>query len=73
MSPATSETASMSLRRAFEAEHARRDAERRAREEAELQRQAEDLARAEALEAALAEDPAFLASKGLELFEPGGP
>ena len=33
----------------------------------EQQRQAEDLARAAALEAALAEDPGFLSSKGLEL------
>jgi len=57
----------MNLKAAFEAEHARRDADRRAREEAELQRQAEDLARAEALEAALAADAGFLSSKGLEL------
>ncbi|MBA4792545.1 hypothetical protein [Phenylobacterium sp.] len=67
MSRDQTRTQMMNLKAAFEAEHARRDAERRAREEAELQRQAEDLARAEALEAALAEDPAFLASKGLEL------
>lgn len=60
-------TSLMNLKAAFEAEHARRDADRRAREEAEQQRQAEDLGRAEALEAALAEDPGFLSSKGLEL------
>lgn len=58
---------SMNLKTAFEAEHARRDAERRAREEAELQRQAEDLARAESLEKALAAEPGFLAERGIEL------
>lgn len=58
---------SMNLKTAFEAEHARRDAERRAREEAELQRQAEDLARAESLEKALATEPGFLAERGIEL------
>lgn len=57
----------MNLKSAFEAEHARRDAERRAREEADLQRQAEDLARAEALEQALSEDGAFLHERGIEL------
>ncbi|HMP61907.1 MAG TPA: hypothetical protein PKA17_02190 [Phenylobacterium sp.] len=57
----------MNLKAAFEAEHARRDAERRAREEADLQRQAEDLARAEALEAVLAAEPAFLAEREISL------
>ena len=41
--------AQVSLKRAFEAEQARREAERRAREEAERKQQEEDLARAEAI------------------------
>ena len=67
MSPATSETASMSLRRAFEAEHARRDAARHAREEAERRQQEEDLARAQQLYDALAADEGFLREKSLTL------
>ena len=63
----SSETRSMSLRRAFEAEHARRDADRHAREEAERRQQEEDLARAEQLRDTLAEDAAFLKDKGLTL------
>ncbi|MDD3837057.1 MAG: hypothetical protein WCY15_15725 [Phenylobacterium sp.] len=58
---------SVGLRAAFEAERARRDAERRAREEAERRQQEEDLGRAEALERLLAEDLPFLQSKGLTL------
>ncbi|KRB44611.1 hypothetical protein ASE02_02980 [Phenylobacterium sp. Root700] len=57
----------MSFRRAFEAEHARRDAARHAREEAERKQQEEDLARAEMLHAALADDVGFLKEKGLTL------
>ncbi|MFN3514606.1 MAG: hypothetical protein ACK41C_16295 [Phenylobacterium sp.] len=64
---AKTETETMSFRRAFEAEHARRDAERRAREEAERKQQEEDLARAEALHRALAEDAAFFAERGITL------
>ena len=67
MTLATSETRSMSLRRAFEAEHARRDAVRHAREEAERRQQEEDLARATQLHEALAEDEGFLREKGLTL------
>lgn len=67
MTLATLENRTMSLRRAFEAEHARRDAERHAREEAERRQQEEDLARAEQLHAALAEDAGFLKDKGLVL------
>lgn len=67
MTLAATETASMSLRRAFEAEHARRDAARHAREEAERRQQEEDLARAEQLYNALAEDEGFLREKGLTL------
>ncbi len=58
---------SMNLKTAFEAEHARRDAERRAREEAERKQQEEDLARAQQLYDALAEDEGFLREKGLTL------
>jgi hypothetical protein len=60
-------TPSMNLKAAFEAEHARREAERLAREAAEQQRQAEDLARAEGLEAILARDSEFLTSRGVSL------
>jgi hypothetical protein len=67
MSHATSETRSMSIRRAFEAEHARRDAIRHAREEAERRQQEEDLARAEQLHDLLTEDAQFLREKGLVL------
>ena len=67
MTLTNSETRSMSLRRAFEAEHARRDAARHAREEADRRQQEEDLARAEQLYNALAEDEGFLREKGLTL------
>jgi hypothetical protein len=63
----TTEKTSMSFRRAFEAEHARRDAERHEREEAERRQQEEDLARAEQLHDALAQDAAFLQEKGITL------
>ncbi|MBT9473024.1 MAG: hypothetical protein V4514_00830 [Pseudomonadota bacterium] len=67
MTLATFENRTMSFRRAFEAEHARRDAARHAREEAERKQQEEDLARAEMLHAALADDVGFLKEKGLTL------
>lgn len=57
--------APMSFRQAFEAEHARRDAERHEREETERLQQEADLARAEQLYESLAGDPGFLADKGL--------
>ena len=67
MSQEISGTRLMSIRRAFEAEHARRDAIRHAREEAERRQQEEDLARATQLHEALAEDEGFLREKGLSL------
>lgn len=67
MTLATLENLSMSFRRAFEAEHAKRDAARHEREEAERRQQEEDLARAEMLHDALAADAAFLKEKGLIL------
>ena len=63
----TAEKTAMSFRRAFEAEHARRDAERHEREEAERRQQEEDLARAVQLHDAIAEDAAFLREKGITL------
>jgi hypothetical protein len=57
----------MSFRQAFEAEHARRDAERRTREDAQRAQQEEDLARAEQLHDRLAEELIFLTEKGLVL------
>ena len=65
MTSKTKEQTRMSFRRAFEAEHARRDAERREREDAERRQQEEDLARAETLFGALNADADFLAAKGL--------
>jgi hypothetical protein len=59
------ETARLSLKDAFEVEHARREMERRKRDEAERRQQEEDLARAERLFEALTADPGFLASRGL--------
>ena len=67
MTLATPENRTMSLRRAFESEHARRDAARHAREEAERRQQEEDLARAEQLYNTLGEDAGFLRDKGLTL------
>lgn len=55
----------LSLRAAFEAEQARRAAERHAREEAERRQQEADLASAAALHEAIAGDPGFLADRGL--------
>jgi hypothetical protein len=53
-------TAAISLSQAFEAEQARREAERRARDEAERRQQEQDLSHAEELFDALVADPAFL-------------
>jgi hypothetical protein len=61
----TTTTAPLSLQAAFEAEHARLEAERRAREEAERRQQEADLAGAEQLFAALAGEATFLQSRGL--------
>jgi hypothetical protein len=58
-------TAPLSLKDAFEVEHARRAMERRKREEAERKQQEEDLARAEQLHDAIAADTAFLAEHKL--------
>jgi hypothetical protein len=55
----------LSLKAAFEVEHARREVERRQREDAERRQQEEDLGRAEQLYDALVADPAFLAAHGL--------
>jgi hypothetical protein len=63
----TTEKTRLSFRRAFEAEHARRDAERHAKEEAERRQQEEDLARARQLHELISEDAAFLESKGVVL------
>ena len=57
--------ARLSLKDAFEVEHARRELERRSRAEAERRQQEEDLASAERLYDALAADPEFLASHKL--------
>jgi len=59
--------AALSLRHAFEAEQARREAERYAREEAERRQQEEDLSRAEQLYDALIGDPEFLRAHGLSV------
>ena len=67
MTLTTLENLTMTFRRAFEAEHAKRDAARHARDEAERKQQEEDLARAEQLHNAIAADPAFLKEKGLTL------
>jgi len=55
----------LTLKDAFEVEHARREMERRTRDEAQRRQQEEDLARAEALCEALSADADFLAGKGL--------
>ena len=55
----------LTLKDAFEVEHARREMERRARDEAERRQQEADLANAETLHAALSADPAFLAAHDL--------
>jgi hypothetical protein len=55
----------LSLKDAFEVEHARREMERRSREDAERRQQEEDLARAEELLNLLSADKAFLAKHDL--------
>ena len=59
--------ARLSIKDAFEAEQARRDAMRREKEDAERRQQEEDLARAEELEGALRADAGFLAEHELTL------
>ena len=61
------EIARLSIKDAFEAETARRDAARREKEDAERRQQEEDLARAEELEGALKADGDFLAQRELTL------
>ena len=63
----TIEVARLSLQDAYEAEQARRIAEREAKVEAEQRQQSEDLAHAEELEGALRADAAFLEAQGLTL------
>jgi len=67
MSLSNTRNLSMSLRRAFEAEHTRREIERQAREEADRAQQEADHARANQLYDALAAEPDFLAEKHLVL------
>ena len=55
----------LSLKAAFEIEHAKRQAEIRRREEAERRQQEEDLSRAEELYDAIVGDPEFLAAHRL--------
>jgi hypothetical protein len=61
------QTVRLSLRDAFEAEQARREAVRREKEDAERRQQEQDLARAEELEVALRADATFLAERKLVL------
>jgi hypothetical protein len=67
MSLATTRNPSMSFRKAFEAEHARREIERLAREEAERAQQEADHNRANQLYDALAAEQDFLNEKKLVL------
>jgi hypothetical protein len=64
---ARTEVARLSLKEAFDAERARREAARRDREEAERRQQEQDLARAEELEAAIRADATFLTEHKLVL------
>ncbi|WP_374570365.1 hypothetical protein [Phenylobacterium sp.] len=66
-SDAVAKSPSISLEQAFEAEHARREAERQARLDAERKQQELDLANAQALYDRLSGETAFLAEKGLTL------
>ncbi len=59
--------ARLSLKDAYDAEQARRDAARREKEDADHRQQEEDLARAEELEGALKADAAFLSEQDLTL------
>ena len=65
MTARTKKPKKLSLKDAFEAEYARRQAERREREEAERRQQEQDLEHATELEALLAAEPEFLAKHGL--------
>ena len=67
MTKSKTQVARLSLRDAFEAEQARREAARREREDAERRQQEQDLARAEELEATLRADATFLAEHKLVL------
>lgn len=67
MSLATTRNLSMSFRKAFEAEHARREIERLAREEAERAQQEADHNRSNQLYDALAAEQDFLNEKNLVL------
>jgi hypothetical protein len=67
MTKSKTQVARLSLRDAFEAEQARREAVRREKEDAERRQQEQDLARAEELEAALRADASFLAERKLVL------
>jgi len=67
MTKPKTQIARLSLRDAFEAEQARREAARREREDAERRQQEQDLARAEELEAILRADATFLAERQLVL------
>jgi len=62
---ARTRTKPLSLRDAFETEHARREEERRVREDAERRQQEQDLSKAQALHAAVAGDGEFLAERKL--------
>lgn len=65
MSARAKKPKTLTLREAYETEHARREMERRARDEAERKQQEADLANAQALHAAVSGDGDFLASRGL--------
>ena len=65
MTSRSKKTQGLTLKDAFEVEHARREMESRKRADAERHQQEEDLARAEELHAALTGDTQFLADKGL--------
>ena len=65
MSSRAKKAKTLSLRDAYETEHARREMERRARDEAERLQQEQDLANAQALHGAVSEDADFLAERAL--------
>jgi hypothetical protein len=65
MSSRAKKAKTLTLRDAYETEHARREMERRARDEAVRKQQEEDLANAQALHAAASADADFLAERAL--------
>ena len=67
MSKSKTDLVRLSLKDAFEAEQAKREAAQREKEEAERRQQEQDLARAEELEAAIRSDAMFLAEHELVL------